>query len=207
MVRAASGVLVLLLALLFPVCGMAGIYTFMDENGTLHFTNVPNDPRYKPGIAKAKVEDLTRPIQPGNPELYEEYIRRAARLYEVDPLLIKAVILAESNFDCKAVSRKGAKGLMQLMPETAADLNVWDPFDPQANILGGACYLRQLLERFDGNLHLTLAAYNAGPTRVASFGRIPRIPETQRYVKNVLHHYRKMTEESSPHKRWVKIAY
>ncbi|MGV1100907.1 transglycosylase SLT domain-containing protein [Thiovibrio sp. JS02] len=205
MMRMATLCAVLFWAMLsFPGSVLAAIYTFVDENGTVHFTNVPNDPRYKPGIAGSS---RGRRFAGGNPAVYEEYIRKAARIYAVDPLLIKAVIKAESNFDCRAVSRKGAKGLMQLMPETAADLNVCDPFDPQANILGGTSYLRQLLERFDGDLRLTLAAYNAGPTRVETTMQIPRIPETQQYVAKVLKHYRKMAEASPPDKRWVKVSY
>ncbi|HIJ79589.1 MAG: transglycosylase SLT domain-containing protein [Desulfobulbaceae bacterium] len=200
--------LMLLLAMfLFPAGAWAAIYTFIDDGGSMHFTNVPNDPRYRPGIVKEREWYAPRAIKPGNPLFYEDFIRRAANIYEVDPLLIKAVIKAESNFDCQAVSRKGAKGLMQLMPETAAELNVNDPLDPLANILGGVCYLRQLLERFDGNLSLALAAYNAGPTRVESFGRIPRIRETQQYVKTVLAHYQRMKDSSSPSKRWVKVSY
>lgn len=179
------------------------IYTFTDEAGSVHFTNVPDDPRYKP-VNRSHARSR---IIPGDPLQYEEHIREAARRYQIDPLLIKAVIKTESNFDCRAVSKRGAKGLMQLMPETAKDLNVCDPFDPQANILGGTFYLRQLLERFDGNLKLVLAAYNAGPNKVETLGRIPRIPETQTYVRRVLWNYQKMTEESSPHKKWVGETY
>ncbi len=182
----------------------AAIYTFTDADGKVHFTNVPNDPRYHLGIKRTVV---SRKIRPGNPVHYEDYIRRAAGLYGVDPLLVKAVIKTESNYDCQAVSRRGAKGLMQLMPETAADLNVHDPFDPQANILGGTSYLRQMLGRFNGNVKLALAAYNAGPSRVEALGRIPRIAETQHYVRKVLAHYRKLTKSSSPSKRWVRVYY
>jgi soluble lytic murein transglycosylase-like protein len=192
---------------LFPTGANAAIYTFIDDGGSVHFTNVPNDPRYRRGIVKEQEWFDAQVPKPGTPRYYEDFIRRAAHIYEVDPLLIKAVIKAESNFDCQAISRKGAKGLMQLMPDTAAELNVYDPLDPQANILGGVCYLRQLLERFDGNLSLALAAYNAGPTRVETFGRIPRIRETQQYVRKVLAHYKKMKASSSPYKRWVKVSY
>jgi soluble lytic murein transglycosylase-like protein len=195
--------LLLAVNLALPLQTKGAIYTFIDEAGSVHFTNVPDDPRYQPvNRSRARAR-----IIPGDPLQYEEHIREAARRYEIDPLLIKAVIKAESNFDCRAVSRRGAKGLMQLMPETAKDLNVYDPFDPLANILGGTFYLRQLLERFDGNLKLVLAAYNAGPNKVETLGRIPRIPETQVYVRRVLWNYQKMTEESSPHKKWVGITY
>ena len=108
------------------------------------------------------------------------YIQLAARYHQVDPLLVKAVIKAESNFDPNALSPKGAQGLMQLMPGTARDLEVDDPFDPFQNINGGTKYLRYLLDNFNGNVELSLAAYNAGPGRVAPLGAIPDIPETRR---------------------------
>ncbi|MGI6656150.1 MAG: lytic transglycosylase domain-containing protein [Desulfobulbus sp.] len=118
------------------------------------------------------------------------YIHLAARKHQIDPLLIKAVIKNESNFDPLAISPKGAQGLMQLMPGTARDMEVDDPFDPLQNIDGGTRYLRYLLDNFNGNIELSLAAYNAGPGRVAPYGRIPRIPETQNYVAKVMETYK-----------------
>lgn len=187
-----------------PGRAVAAIYTFVDENGALHITNVPQDPRYKPGFrsrARAGGFGVFDQFK------YDDHIRRAARMYEVDPLLIKAVIKTESNFDRWAVSKKGAIGLMQLMPETAYDMNVANPYDPEDNILGGTCYLRKLLGLFKGDLSLALAAYNAGPTRVKEHGGVPRIAETRRYIKKVLRHYKQYKAASSPHKRWVKVAY
>ena len=166
----------------------ATIYTFVDEKGTVHFTNVPNDSRYRPLFRYEAKQKLPT---------YEIYISRAAALYEVDPLLIKAVIQAESGFDRRAVSRRGAKGLMQLMPETVADMNVKDPFDAEDNIHGGTRYLRWLLNTFEGDLQLSLAAYNAGPQCVRKLGRIPRIPETERYVKKVLATYQDLQNNPS----------
>ncbi|MFA6282671.1 MAG: transglycosylase SLT domain-containing protein [Desulfurivibrionaceae bacterium] len=189
--------------LLAPDGAQATIYTFVDRNGTVHFTNVPNDPRYKPGVIRPQFRGASRANRAGDPRLYEEHIRRAASRYEMDPLLIKAVIKTESNFDCQAVSSKGAKGLMQLMPDTAADLNVWNPFDPQENIFGGTNYLRQMMARFGGNLRLALAAYNAGPGRVEAAQGIPMIPETQQYVAKVIQHYRQMTAAAGPSYRWL----
>ena len=124
------------------------------------------------------------------PQTINRYIQLAAANHQVDPLLIKAVIKAESNFDPNAISPKGAQGLMQLMPGTAKDLAVNDPFDPFQNINGGTKYLRYLLDNFKGNVELSLAAYNAGPGRVAPYGVIPGIPETQNYVAKVMETYK-----------------
>lgn len=188
---------------LFPAGSEATIYSFVDENGTVHFTNVPKDSRYKYRII-GPASSSARAPRAGDPRLYDDYISRAASAYDVDPLLVKAVIKVESNFDNLAVSRKGAKGLMQLMPGTAADLNVFDPFDPRANIFGGTSYLRQMLERFGGDVRRALAAYNAGPSRVESEGGVPGIPETRQYVERVLGHYRKLSGGGYPVVRLVR---
>jgi len=132
-------------------------------------------------------------IQPAliHSDQYDNHINRIGALYNVDSDLIKAVVRAESDFNCYAVSKKGAQGLMQLMPATARELKVDNPFDPHANIDGGTRYLKKLLSMFNGNLSLTLAAYNAGPTLVKSINRIPRIPETIKYVRRVLGYYKR----------------
>lgn len=180
----------------------ASIYTFIDENGTVHFTNIPASPQQK-----AEQRGIWRgPIKAGDPRPYEQHIQMAANRYAMDPLLIKAVIKTESNFDCLAVSPKGARGLMQLMPETAADLNIFDPFDPRENILGGTSYLRQMLARFGGDLRLALAAYNAGPARVEAARGLPMISETRDYVARVMHHYQQMTGTAFPSPRWLRAA-
>lgn len=200
-----------LISVLFlaPAGAEATIYTFVDENGTIHFTNLPKTSRYSYrviGQAPASAPARARSPRAGDPRLYDAHISRAASTYGMDPLLIKAVIKAESNFDYLAVSPKGAKGLMQLMPGTAADLNVFDPFDPQANIFGGTNYLRQMLARFGGDIRLALAAYNAGPARVESHGGIPGIPETRQYVEKVLGHYRKLNGGAHPSLRMVRLT-
>ena len=133
-------------------------------------------------------EFFSLPPQPPAPELsvpYAELIRKAARKYALDAALLASVIRAESNFDARAISRKNAQGLMQLLPSTAANLAVRNPFDPAQSIDAGARYLRQLLDRYAGNVELALAAYNAGPDRVTQYNGVPPFPETRNYVKKV----------------------
>ena len=119
------------------------------------------------------------------PIAYNDAIAEAADLYRLDPNLIRAVIHAESAFNTFAVSRTGAQGLMQLMPDVAEELDVLDPFDPRQNIFGGARYLRALLDRNKGNVDLAVASYNAGPGAVSRYRGIPPYRETRNYVKTV----------------------
>jgi soluble lytic murein transglycosylase-like protein len=123
---------------------------------------------------------------------YNRHINSAASRYQVDPLLIKAIVKVESDFNQYAVSEKGALGLMQLMPDTIQDMQVLNPFDPEDNIHGGTRYLKKNLERFGNDLELSLAAYNAGPEKVRARGRVPDFPETKHYVKKVLENYRRL---------------
>jgi len=175
----------LLLIILLPSLpdGEAAMYSFVDQNGRLHFTNVPVDPRYRevPGY-----KALRQAAVAGR---YGKYIRSAAERYSLDPELINAIIKVESSFNPFAVSEKGAMGLMQLMPETAKEMKVGSPFEAEENIMGGSRYLRKMLNLFDGDLRLGLAAYNAGPSRVLQKGGIPKIPETEQYVEKVLYEY------------------
>jgi soluble lytic murein transglycosylase-like protein len=118
-------------------------------------------------------------------QAYRDLIHEAADRYDVDAVLIRSVMQAESAFDTSAVSRAGAQGLMQLMPAVAEAFGVVDPFDPRQNIMAGAEYLRQLLDRYHGDLSLVLASYNAGATAVKEYGGVPPFAETQHYVKRV----------------------
>ncbi len=140
-------------------------------------------------------EDIDRPefqnkkIRLIKPKAYRHIIFTKSKKYEIEPSLVYAVIRVESNWDTMALSRSGAKGLMQLMPSTAKELNVKNPFDPEENIDGGIRYLKYLLDKFNGDITLALAAYNAGPNKVRKFRGVPPIKETRRYVKRVLSFY------------------
>lgn len=170
----------------------AEVYHFVDDQGVIHFTNVPTDPRFRPlrSTDSLRLRSQTLPGSTVAPGVLDRLVAQAARRYEIEGGLLKAIIKAESDFDAYAVSRAGAQGLMQLMPSTAELLEVEDPFDPAANILGGARHLRDLLDRFEGNVPLALAAYNAGALRVEAAGGIPAIGETRQYVQRVLGYYR-----------------
>ena len=171
---------------------MAGdIYRFEDEEGVVHFTDIPTDHRFKIFMRDLKKDKKLRTsfnlASCGRaPEEFETIISRSATEYGVEKSLVKAVIHAESSYNPQAVSRKGAMGLMQLMPGTAQDLKVVNSFDPQDNIRGGVRYLRFLLDTFRGDVTLALAAYNAGLSKVARHGGIPPYEETRNYVSRVL---------------------
>jgi soluble lytic murein transglycosylase len=164
-------------------------YMFKDEDGVTHLTDAPADPRYRLFKVQITVSRGLAPYRRLDLDRIRPFIMAAARKHNVDPSLVAAVIKAESAFDPKAVSWVGARGLMQLMPKTAALVGVKDSFDPEQNIMGGTRYLRMMLNRFNGNLSLAVAAYNCGPERVARDKRIPDIPETKNYVRTVLRNH------------------
>ncbi len=183
----------LMLALLLPLfAANAGdrVYHYATADGVPLFTD-----RKMPGAVLVKVKYYGRPTavtgrcKPDKQRMrrYRKVIRRLARKHHVDEKLVQAVITTESCYNPRAVSRVGAKGLMQLMPETAAMLGVDDPFDPEQNIAGGIRYLRMMLDEFDHNQKLALAAYNAGPAAVHKYGdSIPPYRETRDYVRKIL---------------------
>jgi soluble lytic murein transglycosylase-like protein len=166
----------------------ADIYKYTDPEGVIHLTNVPTEPDV-PYVLVMREKRVIFQLK-GDIALYDDLIARTSERYRVDSALVKAIIKAESNFNHRAVSPVGARGLMQLMPSTAASLQVKDSFHPETNVDGGVRYLRYLMNLFNGNLPLVLAAYNAGENAVMRHNnRIPPYPETQIYVKRVLNYF------------------
>ena len=129
--------------------------------------------------------------------LYHKFIVQTASQYQIDPALIKAIIMAESGYNSKAVSKSGAKGLMQLMPETAEALGVEDIFNPRQNISGGVQYFKHLVNRFSGDVELALAAYNAGSRYVRNYNGVPPFKATRHYIKQVFKYYRQYKRQTS----------
>lgn len=177
------------------IAGPAGaeIYFYVDEDGVYHYSNVPTSPKYVPSPL-----DFYESPDHVSVDAYDRIIREAADAYGVSFSLVKAVIRAESGFNSEAVSHAGAQGLMQIMPANFETFEVADAFDPEENIHAGTRYLKKLLTRYDGDLHLALAAYNAGPKAVDHYGDIPPYPETQKYVDRVLAYYDRYSQEAHP---------
>ncbi|UCH50170.1 MAG: lytic transglycosylase domain-containing protein [Betaproteobacteria bacterium] len=185
--------------MLFASTVSADIFRYVDRNGDVHYTNVPNDSRYKIHRRVDETNPITNTLAkeirhygPRVRQRYEEDILAAAKESNVDPALIHAVISAESGYNPFARSRKGAAGLMQLMPETARRFGARNRLDPAQNIRAGVRYLRTLMDLFDNDLELVLAAYNAGENAVIRFGhRVPPYSETMTYVPRVLEYYKR----------------
>jgi soluble lytic murein transglycosylase-like protein len=178
----------MVIVLLSSVPIRADIYMYVDRDGVVHFTNAPtaSENDYRVYVKEKKVYSS----QIYSPQSFEDYIRQASDLYGIAFPLLKAIIKAESDFNPRAVSKKGAMGLMQIMPENIKAMNITNPFDPLENILGGARYFREMLDRFEGHLSLSLAAYNAGPTAVERYNnQIPPYKETENYIERVMKFY------------------
>ncbi len=205
--RNRSWAFVAVAASFLPALSFADIYSYVDQDGVAHFTNNPHgDGRYRLYMkskdgAKRRAEGMS--VAPGDTSVerfsrYGDVIREAAGLYQIPEELVRAVIKVESDYDPRAISRAGAQGLMQLMPETAQRMQVRDVMDPRENILGGVRYLRVLANMFNGDLQLTLAGYNAGENAVVRHGGIPPFDETEDYVARVLAYYRRYRETRDP---------
>lgn len=176
----------------------AQVYKWVDEDGIVTYSNIapPQDQdfqtlRFPCYAADPKCRSVSWEKVPLNVRSFSDEIQSASRFSSVDESLIRAIIHAESAYQPDARSPKGAQGLMQLMPATAAELNVSNPYDPRENIQGGARYLSQLLNQFNGDYELAAAAYNAGPNAVNKYGGIPPYDETQEYVRRVKILYRR----------------
>ncbi len=184
-------------ASVWPVlAGESDIFTYVDAEGVVHFTNVPGgEIKYhrldSVVVKRTTVSNRAAKVSPKKemPAEYEEHVLEAERLYGLPAEIIRAVMAVESNYNHRAVSRAGAQGLMQLMPDTCELLRVTDPFDPRQSILGGTRYLKMLLDSLGQDLELALAAYNAGLKRVTSKMAVPSIAETKSYVRRVLSLY------------------
>lgn len=175
------------IALGSPPCSFGQwLYSYRDENGIQVFTNIPP----VNAVWDLKVTGSPPPAPaPDGPQdksaRFDAIIEKYADEHQLDPSLIRSIIAAESGFNPKAVSPKGARGLMQLMPGTAAQLGVTNSFDPEQNIRGGVQHFRWLMDTFNNDLDLSLAAYNAGENLVQRLGRVPRIKETRDYIETV----------------------
>ncbi|MHB8534689.1 MAG: lytic transglycosylase domain-containing protein [Sulfuricaulis sp.] len=185
-----------LLACAAAAQAQADIYAFADSQGIIHFTNMPSDPRYRSMTrlhyrASGHRRVPSSPAYRHDPGRFRPLVEQAAREHGIDSALLRAVIATESDYDPRAISPRGAVGLMQLMPDTARRYGVRDIYDPAENIQGGAKYLRALMTRFHDDLTLTLAAYNAGEDAIVQYGnRVPPYRETLLYVPRVMHLYR-----------------
>lgn len=196
--------------LVLPLAARADIYKFTDADGVVHFTNTPDgDKRWRVYIhgngpsSRSTPAPGVVPVAPSDHDIarytrYDDWIRSAAGLYQIPEQLVRAVIRCESDYDPRAVSVSGARGLMQLMPDTATLMQVRDIDDPRENIFGGTRLLRILANEFNGDLELTIAAYNAGDGSVIRYGGIPPYAQTRDYVVNVTKFYRRYRSTPDP---------
>jgi hypothetical protein len=193
-----------------PSPSAAQIYSWRDGSGTLVVSNKPRADHGEMTTYEVQGSASVRASRPAlGPTRFNDTIEDQSAKQGVSPDLVRAVIQAESAFNPIAVSPKGAMGLMQLMPATAREYGVSDPFHPEQNITGGVRYLKSLLERYDDNVELALAAYNAGPGNVEKYGDVPPFPETRRYVKKVAKATNDQAEPPPPPKliyTWMELV-
>ena len=208
--------LLLAVTLLFPAPARAQVRKLVEANGRVVFVNADDNTPVRKGPLSAKNSALSAaaragsaaPVEDGDQNRYrvlsraeiDKYVEELAAKHHVDPQLIRAVIMAESGYNPTATSRKGAQGLMQLMPGTAQQLGVRDAYNPKQNLEAGVRYLRALLDKYDGDLDKALAAYNAGEGTVERAGGVPNIRETQEYVRRITDRY---YHADSKGKSWV----
>ncbi|MBW6503560.1 lytic transglycosylase domain-containing protein [bacterium] len=177
--------------LLWPVVSGADIYRYVDRDGVVHFSNTQPAGKFTLYLKEAPKVAPRAPASSLPGDIWMSgYVDRVSRANDLPPALVRAIIKAESNGRRDAVSRKGAEGMMQLMPLTSKRLRVDDPFDPIENIEGGIRYIKELLVAFEGNLTNAVAAYNAGPAAVRKYGGVPPYQETRLYVRRVMELYR-----------------
>jgi Transglycosylase SLT domain/Domain of unknown function (DUF4124) len=198
-----SNIFLILAVAAGPGLARADVFSFTDANGVAHFSNVPSDSRYKLLVATPPIDSVV-PTAKG-PSIdwlarsaqYEGVIQGAAKDATIQAALVRAVIVVESGFNPRATSKKGAIGLMQLLPATAKRYGVKNIYDPEQNVRAGARYLSDLLVRFDSNLELALAAYNAGEEAVERYGRhVPPFRETLAYVPSVMKVYQRLMAQA-----------
>jgi transglycosylase-like protein with SLT domain/uncharacterized protein DUF4124 len=198
---------------------VADIFQYTDDSGVIHFSNVSVGGGKKYRKVRSEATDMrpreqtprsaaSSPAPVKNvPAVYAEIISSACDRHGVDPSLVHAIVKVESDFNPYALSRKGAMGLMQLMPQTALNMNVQNTFNPHENIDGGVKYLRYLIDRYEGNLSLALAAYNSGETAVKKWGTVPPFPETQNYVQRILKLYNGTGSVIAPHFTTIYVGH
>jgi soluble lytic murein transglycosylase-like protein len=198
-----SNLLLILAVVAAPGLARADVYAFTDANGVSHFSNVPSDSRYQLLMATPSDTVASTPTKEhaidwlARSAQYDGVIKGAAKAATIQAALVRAVIVVESGFNPRAVSKKGAIGLMQLQPATAKRYGVKNIYDPGENVRAGAHYLSDLLARFDSNLELALAAYNAGEEAVERYGRhVPPYRETLAYVPSVMKVYQRLMDQA-----------
>jgi soluble lytic murein transglycosylase len=177
----------LLTVFLAPQAGAGTIYQWEDSNGCVHFSNIPNDPRFRPWVEERRSKNFLEERRK-----LHTLVEKAGNKHRVNPDLIKAIIKVESDFNPEAISPKGALGLMQLMPDTARRWGVSRVFDPEENVEGGILHFKFLMDMFSHNLKKALAAYNAGEQPVMRYQNIPPFPETEHFVKSVISEFKKL---------------